>query len=150
LLLLGLLVAVKREKTLLGESFLAVVLSFASVPVGLACGVPIAVALIAAAVWATGFLLSTATVHAILARSKRGAVAPATAVGVIALLVIGGSVAAIVLDGPRWTAALIPAAFVSLGVIASRLPTKKVRTLGWMLVVADIATAAILLSAFWT
>lgn len=145
---IGVLVTLKREKTLFGESLIALTLSYASVPVGLSCGVPILVALVSATIWATVFLLGTTTVHAILARSKQGTVVPALRVSTLALLLVVGATATVVLGGPWWVFATVPPSLVSVGVIALNLTPKRLRVVGWALVLANVVTMAILVSAF--
>ena len=144
-LLLALLVAAGREKTLLGESLLAVVLSFASVPIAITSGVSLSAAIATATVWATAFLLGTTTVHAIIARSKRGAVAPAVAVATLALLLIVGVVTSPAVAGPWWPLAAMPTALVAFAAIALGVSTRRLRAVGVALVAADVATMAVLI-----
>jgi hypothetical protein len=60
----------------LGEALIALLFAFAAVPVSLAAGSSVAAALQAAATWSVVFIAGTATVHALLTRKKRGALAP--------------------------------------------------------------------------
>jgi hypothetical protein len=143
---LAFLIATKQEKTLLGESLVALVLSVASVPIAMAGGASVHVAGAAAVIWTVVFVLSTATVHAILARTKRRTNVPAVAVAACALLAVLAGVAGFV-AGMLWGLALVPASLIAFGVIVARLPVQRLRTLGWLLVVGNFATAAVLV---WT
>jgi len=90
-LLLGLTLA-GRSKSLLGETLVALVLAFAAVPVALAAGLSPPAALRSALAWSAVFGLGTATVHALLARKKRGVFAPSFAVMGMGMGVISGAV----------------------------------------------------------
>lgn len=144
---IAILVAVKRERTLFGESFIALILAYVSVPVGLSCGVPVSVILISATVWAAAFLIGTTTVHAILARSKRGNMVVAVLVAVIALLWMVSATVAVALGQPWWAFAVAPTALVSVSVIFLNISPKRLRVVGWALVLANVATMVILISA---
>ncbi|HET6348365.1 MAG TPA: YwiC-like family protein [Candidatus Krumholzibacteria bacterium] len=141
---LAFLIVTKQEKTFFGESFVALVLSLASVPVTMAGGADLIVAVAAAAAWTAAFVTSTATVHAILTRSKRHTDVPTTIVAALALLVAVGAVVAFMLGGPVPLLALVPAPLVAFGVITARLPVRRLRTLGWWLVAGNFATAILL------
>lgn len=144
---IGVLIAGKRERTLFGESLIALTLSYASVPVGLSCGVAVSLVLASATIWATAFTLGTATVHGILARSKRGTMVPAALVSTVALLLAVGATATVALGGPGWVLATLPPALVSVGIIALNLTPKRLRIVGWALVLAHVATLVIFVSA---
>jgi hypothetical protein len=144
---LAFLVAGKQEKTLAGECLIAFILSLASVPITMAGGASMHAAGAAALVWTVVFVTSTVTVHAILARTKRHTHVPAIIVMALSLAVVLLSAWGNVSGGPMWLVALIPAPLVAFGVLAARLPVKRLRTLGWLLVLGNLLTAALLV---WT
>jgi len=134
----------KQEKTIAGECLIALIVSLASVPIAMAGGASARIALAAALVWTVVFVSATATVHAILARAKRRTGTPAVLVAVISLMVAAGAARACVLGGPSWLVALVPAPLVGFGVLVARLPVQRLRTLGWLLVLGNLATATLL------
>jgi hypothetical protein len=140
---LAFLIATKQEKTLSGECLIAFILSIASIPIAMAGGASIHTAGAAALVWTIVFITSTVTVHAILARTKRHTNVPAVMVTVISVLVALAGVAGFV-AGLIWMLALVPASLVAAGVLIARLPVQRLRLLGWLLVVGNLATAALL------
>lgn len=141
---LAFLVVTKQEKTFFGESLVGFVLSVASIPIAMAGGASVHVAGAIALVWTVVFVASTATVHAILARTKQRTNVPAFVVGASALLVAGVATAGNLSGGPMWLLALIPAPLIAFGAIVSRMPIKRLRTLGWWLVFGNVATAVLM------
>jgi hypothetical protein len=144
--LLGGLVAFKRHKTWFGEGLVALVLSCAAIPVALAGGVGVWGAWAIAGTWTTVFLVGTATVHAIFARSRTGS--RRTAVGVIAvdLLLMAVATTLVVNGSPRWMLAPVPAALVSACILGVDLSPKRLMVLGWTLVSSNLITLMILLT----
>jgi hypothetical protein len=135
----------KQEKSLSGEILIALIISLASAPIAMAGAASVAGAMAASGVWFTVFVFSTVTVHAVLARTKRHTNAPAVIVATAAVFV---AVAAVVLclgRGPMWALALIPAPLVCAGVIVAGLPVRRLKTLGWLLVLGNLATATLLI-----
>jgi hypothetical protein len=130
-----------REKSLWGETLIALLLAFAAVPVSLAAGSSVAAALQAAATWSVVFIVGTATVHAVLARKKRGALAPTRAiVATCAVLSLGATLAALSGRG-WWLAAATPMMLVCTAALVFGLSTKRLRLLGWSMVLAQLGTA---------
>jgi len=144
--LLGLLVATKREKNVFGESLVALVLSGAAMPVALSCGVGVRATLGVAAIWTMVFLLGTATVHSIFARSRNGTRRPWFVVSCTDLLLIAACIAFFVGGGPRWILAPIPAAVVSLAILGFNLSPRRLKVLGWALVGSNLVTLMILVT----
>ncbi|HET7159359.1 MAG TPA: hypothetical protein VFI62_10200, partial [Burkholderiales bacterium] len=142
---LAFLVVRKQEKTFCGESLVGFVLSVASVPIAMAGGASVHVAGAIALVWTVVFVTSTATVHAILARTKRHTNAPALTVTVAALFLVALAAWGNVTGGPMWLLALIPAPLVAAGVLIPRLPVRRLRLLGWLLVAGNFATMTLLI-----
>ena len=141
---LAFLVVTKQEKTFFGESLVALVLSVASIPIAMAGGASIHAAGAIALVWTIVFVTSTATVHAILARTKKHTNVPAVLVTVAALLVAAVAAWGNVNGGPMWLLSLVPAPLIAAGVLIARLPVRRLRLLGWLLVAGNLATAVLL------
>jgi hypothetical protein len=134
----------RREKTIVGEMLVGLVLAFAAVPVALAAGLAIRAALQAAVAWSAVALVGTATVHALLARKKRGALAPSRALlAVCALLSAAAAVFALSGRG-GWPLAAIPMTFVAAAALLLGVSPKRLKRLGWAMVLAHSAAAAAL------
>jgi hypothetical protein len=136
-LLLGLTLA-GRSKSLLGETLVALVLAFAAVPVALAAGLSPPAALRSALAWSAVFGLGTATVHALLARKKRGVFAPSFAVMGMGMGVISGAVFWLLSGRGSWPVATVPMSLVAVAALGLRLPPKRLRALGWAMVLAHV------------
>jgi hypothetical protein len=132
----------RREKTIVGEMLVGLVLAFAAVPVSLAAGIDIRAALQAAVVWSAVALVGTATVHALLARKKRGThTASRVLLAVCALLSAAG--ASFVLFGHGgWLLSAIPMVFVAAAAVLLGVRPKRLKLLGWAMVLAHAVTAA--------
>lgn len=129
-----------REKTPAGEALVALLLAFFSVPVALAAGLSPRAALAAAVAWSLVFLAGTATVHAVLALAKRGALAPSRAV-VAACAVLGVVALGLGLSGRGWwLAAVTPPLGVCAGALLLGLRPRRLRRLGWAMVLAQAAS----------
>lgn len=142
---LAFMTASKQEKSLPGETLIALIVSLASVPIAMAGGASLASAVAAAGVWFVVFVFSTMTVHAILARTKRRTERPAIMVASAAVLLAAGAVVGYAMGGLPWLLAMIPAPFVCAGVVLGRLPVKRLKVLGWLLVLGNLATAIVLI-----
>jgi hypothetical protein len=133
-----------RERSLLGEALIALLFAFAAVPVSIAAGSSVAAALQAAATWSVVFIAGTATVHALIARKKRGALAPTwVVVATCAVLSLGAALAALSGQG-WWLAAATPMMLVCAAALVFGLSTKRLRLLGWSMVFAQLGTAVTL------
>lgn len=134
------LIVHKREKTLFGESLVVVMFSGAGAMVALAGGVPWLDALITAWIWSATFTLSTAAVHAILARTKRrGRKWLPTVVLCIALALGLLSPIGFVFDAP-WTMALLPGALTTAGLVISGVTARHLKRVGIVVVISSVAT----------
>jgi hypothetical protein len=140
------LIARKWEKTLVGELLVGSTLSACSVPVALAGGVGLRCSLGAGAVWILGFGCATIAVRGVIARAKLGSSGPL----VPALSAVAASAALLILLGWTWhvawalPAAAAPNLAASLALSLRPPPPQKLRSVGWMLIVASAACAAIL------
>jgi hypothetical protein len=134
------LVAQRKERTLVGEAAAAVALSGAAVPVATAAAVPLPAAAWQWATWSVGFVTSTVVVRAVIARSKRRP--ERMSWGVIAAAV--GVVAA------GWMTPLQAAAPLVLTAAVVRVwspHARHLRKLGFALLGASFATGAWLVFA---
>lgn len=141
------MVALRRVRTLWGETLAAVALASVHLPIAAAGGASGPSLWVPAAVWALAFALATVTVHSLKVRSKgRGAggwtvpVAP-----VLAAMALGLAVAAPVV-GPsaRAVAAMVPVAMVLLGLSLAPVHARHLKRVGWTLVGVDAATLILL------
>jgi hypothetical protein len=137
-------------KTLAGEVLVAATLTSALIPVALAGGVRWSYALEAAFVWFASFVLGTLTVHAIKARLPGDGtgnwivmLAPATASAVLGFGVV---VVWARLWPPTAALALFPTGVAALAISLWRVQPRQLRIVGWSLVAANVATAALLIA----
>lgn len=130
-----------RDKSLLGEMLVALLLAFAAVPVALAAGLSVHSALCSALAWTAVFIVGTATVHALLARKKRGARAPSFAVAGLGLAISSGALFSLLSGGDTWLLAAVPMSFVAVTALLLGVPPKRLRALGWAMVLAHVGAA---------
>ena len=139
-------IAARMEMSLWGEMSVAVTFAAAAVPTALAGGVPLLQALIQSGVWASVFALATITVNVVIdghrSKSRRAGwilVAGSLLVGSVAVWLgrTGGS--------GRAFLAFLPVALACVLVILFRLTPRRLRWLGWSMVVANTATLILLL-----
>jgi hypothetical protein len=131
----------QREKSVFGETVVALLLAFAAVPVSLAAGSSIGAALRAALAWSAVFLVGTATVHALIARKKRGTLAPSRAIVTVCAL-LSLAAAFFTLSGRGgWLLSSAPMLFVCAAALLLGVPPKRLRVLGWAMVFAHLGTA---------
>jgi hypothetical protein len=128
----------RAEHTLAGELVAAVALSGASAPIAVASGASIGAALPMWSAWALGYATSVVAVHQVLAHQRRRARCGTDD------LVASGLCAAGVIAALAAPAAL-PLVAVSVGVAVALPAARHLRTIGVVLVVASVASAAILL-----
>ena len=145
-LVLALLVARRREKTLAGELVVAVTFSLMAIPLALAAGASTQTALLLALLWSLLFALGTLAVHALLARSRARSRGPLLAWLAGGLGMLSAVLAVLLLlRGHVWAAACLPPAVVS-GVVASgRIAVARLRQVGWVLAAAYILSFAVLM-----
>jgi hypothetical protein len=139
-LVLGLTLA-RRGKTLPGETLVALLLAFAAVPVGLGAGLSTRAALCSALTWSSVFIVGTATVHALLARKKRGALAPGFAVMGLSLALTAGALLSTIFGAGSWLLAAVPMSLVAVAALLRGVPPKHLRALGWAMVLAHVGAA---------
>lgn len=139
-LVLGLSLA-GREKSLLGELLVALLLAFAAVPAALAAGLSARSALCSAVAWWAVFSVGTATVHALLARKKRGALAPSFAVVGLGLAITSGALFSLAAGRGTWLLAVVPMSLVAVAALLVGVPPRRLRALGWAMVLAHLGAA---------
>jgi YwiC-like protein len=140
----------QRERTMLGERLIAVTFASIAGPVAVAAGATPIAAWTCAAVFAAGTVSATACIRAVIEATRH---APATA-----SRVVGGLVAAVAFAVPAvlarrgalapiapWAAAPLTLAAISLAVFAPS--ARRLRIVGWSLIAATAATAAILIAS---
>jgi len=139
-----------RIKTIGGELLVAATLTATLLPVALAGGAGWSYSLAAALVWLVSFVLATLTVHAIKVRSVGSGEAHWTLV--LAPTLAGVAIAAGVVVALTWGwlfmagLAVLPMAVATLAIHLARVHARQMRTVGWSLVVANLATAALLVA----
>jgi hypothetical protein len=142
------LILTRREKTIPGETLVALAFATAMIPVAMAGGVGLASAVIAAGVWAAIFLLGTLTVHGIVAVGKktRSRAMTVFALTVSAVVIVAAVVLASVQAIPPLAAlAAIPSALVALTFAALEIHPRHLRRLGWSMVASNIVALVVLL-----
>lgn len=148
--LVVLLVLLEQERTIPGELTVAFALAGAGALVALASGASPRLATAAFATWVIAFGSSVFAVQTVLARARSRGERDPGALHAVAVVVIavGGSAAALT-GGLGWVvpAAVLPTAALSLVVCLARFSARRLRLLGWSLVVATTATLAVLLAA---
>jgi len=150
-LVLAIVIGSRREHTLAGEILAALTFASLALPVARAAGAAQIVASTCAAVFAGVFVPATVCVHAVIARTRRP---PALAARIGGVLAAVGSVVALWLLG-RWDvisnlsfAAVVPACLVSCVAALAVRSAKRLRTIGWSLIVTTLLAAALLMLAF--
>ena len=136
------LVALDRERTMLGEAVIATCLASAAVPVAIASGWSFHNAVAALLAWAVALLAATIAVRGVIAARKKGA-PPTRSALLVAFTPIVAALLAMARVVPWWTAvAVIPVVLVAI-VVAARPPhPRALRAIGWALVAATTATGA--------
>ena len=127
-----------RDKSLLGETVVSLLLAFAALPVALAAGLSPRVALCSALTWSAVFVVGTATVHALLARKKRGVLAPSRAVIGMALALTSGAMFSALSGRGSWPLAAVPMAVIAVVALLLGVPPRRLRVLGWAMVLAHV------------
>ncbi len=139
----------RQEKTTTGELLVSMTLPATMIPVAVAAGVSVRDAIIAAAIWAIAFSLSTLTVRGIIARWKKNqkkGLMPILAPALCAAAIAGAVYFAGRDDFPTLAAiAVMPTAFVALVFGLVGVHPQNLRRMGWTLVASNIAVLAALL-----
>jgi len=148
---LAIVIVSRREHTIAGEILASLTFASLAFPVARAAGAAQIVAVTCAAVFAAVFVAATVCVHAVIARTRRP---PAVGARVAGALVAVGSVVALWLLGQRELvstlsfAAAVPACAVSLVAALAVRSAKRLRVIGWSLIVTTLMAAALLIVAF--
>jgi hypothetical protein len=144
-------IASRRERTIAGEILASLTFASLAFPVARAAGAASMVALTCAAVFAAVFVAATVCVHAVIARTGHR---PAIGTRVAGVLVAIGSVAALWLLGRADVvsslafAAAVPAGTVACVAAIGVRSAKRLRAIGWSLIVTTLMAAALLIVAF--
>ena len=140
------LVAVRRVKSLAGETVVAGALAGMHLPVAAGGGVAGLALWGPALVWFAGFFAATLAVHAIKARQKqRGGWIVAAAHAVPAVAVVAALVLGLTEPGLRlWALALAVPVLAVLAVNVARVHPRALKRVGWTLVGADALTLVLL------
>ncbi len=147
---LAIIVAWKgQERTMGGETLAAVALSAWSVPTSLAAGLSWRDALTTWAVWSLAFSAATCAVHVVIARATRRPYWPVLASGLV--LSIGGPATAVLLSRAGVTPqglvlTLLPSCVAALALMAAPVPARRLREIGWSLIVVFVMTLAVMLA----
>jgi YwiC-like protein len=150
-LVLAIAIASRREHTAAGEILAALTFSSIAFPVARAAGAAQMVALTCALVFAAIFVAATMCVHAVIARTRHPPAVGARAAGVLIAI---GSIAALWLLGRVGLvstlsfAAALPACAVAMVAALGVRSAKRLRPIGWSLIVTTLMAAALLIVAF--
>jgi hypothetical protein len=139
------------ERSLAGKLMAALVLSSWCVPVSLSGGLSVHTSVGLWSIWFAVFSLGTAAVESVMARSARRSPRLAQALCVaIALLapcsVLAAATYRLMPPQAPWT--LLPAVVVSLALIASPVPARHMRSIGWSIVAVSVMTLGWMLRVF--
>jgi hypothetical protein len=142
-----------REKTALGEIAVALALSAVAIPVGITAGASTATAVSIAAAFGTLFAASTLGVRVVILKIRGGGDPIAmrrTRFALFALTAFATvGMALAIAQGPASLALLlsvIPGLVLSVALGVRPVPPTRLRTVGWTLVAASGAAAAILMT----
>ena len=144
------LIFTHREKTTVGELFVALTFASTLIPVALAGGVSLRAAVTASAVWGTVFSLGTLTVRAVIAGVKKtmNASWPSYAVVTLSLAAMAAAFLLAITEILPTLAALsvLPSALVALTCGLLGVHPRNLRVMGWSLVASNFITLAALLA----
>ena len=144
-------IVLRREHTLAGEILAAITFSSIAYPIARAAGAAQSVAVTCAAVFAAIFITATVCVHAVIARTRRPPAAGARIGGIavaLGALVVLWQLGAQGVVSSLSAAAAFPACLVA-GVAALTVRSaKRLRPIGWTLIVTTLMAAALLIVAF--
>ena len=135
------LVLLRRDKTAIGETFVAATFCAALLPVAVASGVGWREAVTASVLWLGIFVLGTFQVRLVLERARKET-GPMRLVSPIASgLVLLGSALAVRELG--WVAfAVTPTSLAGLALWLRPVPAKRLKVVGWLMVVGDLVVFA--------
>lgn len=130
----------REERTTAGEVLAGAALAAASIPVAVAGGVSIEIAIAAWGAWATAFTAATSAVRWIIARNRTGHGPLVLAVLTIVSTVIALAMATV------WTMALaaVPTLLLAWLLLARPPSPRHLRRVGWTLVASTATTAVFL------
>lgn len=141
----GLAIARKREKTLLGELLAATALTAWALPTATAGGASARAALECAGTFAAAFAISTVSVRELIASHRPGASVPRLgAVLAFSLLVAAAGLALYAGVDRSVPMALAPLAAVGAAASLVRPHPRRLKQLGWTLVAASLLTGVLL------
>ena len=146
---IALLVWLEVERTVPGEVAVAVALSSAGFPVGVASGARPGAAAAAWLAWSLGFAAATLAVEVVLARSRAPDRDPGPAAlgGVVLLQAIAAALAVAGIVPAAVPAAVAPLALSSLAVILLGTQARRLKVVGWATLAASAAALAVLVAA---
>ena len=140
-----LLMARKKERTLVGELLAVAMLSTVSLPIALASGVSIKGAGIAACVWISVFGAATLLARALIRKTDALPRWALAVVGASPMVVATGFVGVSFIS-LGVVAALVPTCLLCIALAVSPPPPKRIRMVGWSLAASSIFTCAVLAS----
>jgi hypothetical protein len=144
-------IALHREHTVAGEILAAITFSSIAYPIARAAGAAQSVAITCAAVFAAVFVAATVCVHAVIARTRRPPAIGARVAGVVVavgVLLVLWQLGVHGVVSSLSAAAAFPACVVAcIAAIAVR-SAKRLRPIGWSLIITTCMAAALLIVAF--
>jgi YwiC-like protein len=150
-IVLAVVIVSRREHTAAGEIIASLTFASLALPVARAAGAAVMVALTCAAVFAAIFVAATMAVHAVIARTRHP---PASAARVAGVLVTIGSIVALWQLGASGVVsnisavAAFPACAVACVAALAVGSARRLRAIGWSLIVSTFLGAALLILAF--
>jgi hypothetical protein len=134
------LIVLRRDRTLPGETLLSTALASAAIPVAVASSIDLRDAISTTFVWGTGFVAATIAVRGVIASVKHKTPPSRTTAAVACVPLLAAGLAA--MGALRWWTVLAATPLVLVAtVIAIRPPAPRaLRSVGWTLVAATVAT----------
>ncbi len=142
------LLILRRERTAIGETLAATMLSSSGVPIAIAGGASLAHALTVWTTWAMGLSLSTLAVREVIARARaEGRSETAAHVAFVTGYVLAAAYALAIAGvvAPALPIGLAPLGLLSIGLYFAPPSPRRLRTVGWLLVAASAITASLLI-----
>ncbi len=143
------MVSARREKSAVGETLAALVLSSAAVPISVCAGAELRSGAWVAASWAAASIIGTLSVRGVIQRSRDGG--NARTAWIAAIVAVTVSVAAVALwqrGVASWAvaASMMGPAAVALGLAIVAPSPKHLRTVGWTLLLVTIVGVGVLVA----
>lgn len=141
-----------RERSTGGESLAGAALASWGVPVAIAGGVPPGAACATWAVWVVSFVASTLAVRGVIAKNTRRNPRPlqlaSILVCIVAMVVAAAATFVTGVSRVQRVLCLVPTVTSVVFLLVAEIPARRLRAVGWTLIVASAVTMVVLVLAF--